>query len=193
MKAYSTRIILILISFIFIFSLIACSPKRVIRGRVVDADTREPIKGAAVAIKWYTDVSGQQIEDVKTVDARQALSDDRGVFKIPEYPDKKYVLGVYKNGYICWSNQGDFSNHPGVAARQKKPGKRDHQIKDGMEIELSPFKKEHSKNLHAGFAVLVAGESTNRPDGPFHQAIEHEYQMWRENLRKDFQKQLGVK
>ena len=62
-----------------------------------------------------------------------------------------------------------------------------------MEIQLEPFKKEHSRPLHAGFAVMVAGESTNHPDGPFHQAIASEFQLWRENLRQDFQKQLGTK
>ena len=62
-----------------------------------------------------------------------------------------------------------------------------------MDIELLPFKKEHSRNLHAGFTIMVAGDSTNKPDGPFHRAIESEYHLWRENLRKEFQQQLGVK
>jgi len=193
MKAYSTTVVLILISCVLILSLITCSPKRVVRGQVMDAESRQPIKGAAVAIKWYTDSSGQQSADIKTVDAAQALSDDKGVFKIPEYPDMKYVLGVYKNGYICWSSHDVFSIQPEVAPKEKYPGKKGHQIKDGMEIKLLPFKKEHSRNLHAGFTVMVAGESTNKPYGPFHQAIEPEFNLWRENLRKDFQKQLGIK
>ena len=191
MKAYSTTVVLI--SCVLILSLITCSPKRVVRGRVMDAESRQPIKSAAVAIKWYSDSSGQPSTGVNTVDAAQALSDDKGIFIIPEYPDKKYVLGVYKNGYICWSSQDVFSIQPEAAAKEKFPGKTDHQIKDGMEIELLPFKKEHSRNLHAGFTVMVAGESTNKPYGPFHEAIEPEFNLWRENLRKDFQKQLGVK
>jgi len=193
MKAYSTTVVLILISCALILSLINCSPKRVVRGRVMDAESQQPIKGAAVAIKWYTDSSGQQSADIKTVDAAQALSDDEGVFKIPEYPDMKYVLGVYKNGYICWSSHDVFSIQPEVAAKEKYPVKKGHQIKDGMEIRLLPLKNEHSRKLHAGFTVMVAGESTNKPYGPFHQAIEPEFNLWRENLRKDFQKQFGVK
>ena len=193
MKAYSTIVVLILISCVLILSLITCSPKRVVRGRVMDAESRQPIKSAAVAIKWYTDSSGQPSTGVKTVDAAQALSDDKGIFIIPEYPDKKYVLGVYKNGYICWSSQDVFLNQPNAAAREKYPGKTGYQIKNGMEIKLVPFKKEHSRNLHAGFTVMVAGESTDKPQGPFHHAIEPEFKLWRENLRKNFQKQLGVK
>jgi hypothetical protein len=191
MKAYSTTVVLILTSFVLILALISCSPKHVVRGRVVDAETRQPIKGAAVAIKWYTESSGKQSDNPESVDARQALSDDRGVFKVPEHSDKKYVLGVYKNGYICWSSQNVFSNQPQAAAKEKYPRKKDHPIKDGVEIELLPLKKEHSRNLHAGFTVMVAGESTNTPNGPFHQAIESEYKLWRENLRKDFRNNLG--
>lgn len=193
MKAYSTTVVLILTSFVLILALITCSPKCVVRGRVLDAETQQPIIGAAVAIRWYTDNSVRQSDETETADAMQTLSDEKGVFQIPEYPDKKYILGVYKNGYICWSSRDVFLNQPEAAAKKNYRPNKIPQIKDGMDIELLPFKKEHSRNLHAGFTVMVAGDSTNKPDGPFHQAIESEYHLWRENLRKEFQKQLGVK
>jgi len=193
MKAYSTIVVLILTVLVFILSIITCSPKCVVRGRVVDAETRQPIKGAVVAIKWYTDTWAQQSSETETVDAMQVFSDTKGVFKVPEYPDKKYILGVYKKGYICWSNRDVFMNRPQAAAKKNYRPEKSPQIKDKMVIELLPFKNEHSRNLHAGFTVMVAGESTDIPNGPFHQAIESEYHLWRENLRKDFRKQLGVK
>jgi hypothetical protein len=62
-----------------------------------------------------------------------------------------------------------------------------------MEIKLEPFQTDHPRDLHAGFTMMVAGESTDSDMGPFHQAIQTEYQLWRENLRKDFQKQVGAK
>ena len=191
MKAYSGIAVLTATSCLLISTFVTCSPKCVVRGRVVDAETRQPVTGAAVAVKWYTDASGRQ--SAETVAAIQSLSDERGVFKIPEYPDKKYILGVYKNGYICWSSRDVFSNQEAAATRKSNKQVKDSQIRDGMEIQLEPFKKEHSRPLHAGFAVMVAGESTNHPDGPFHQAIASEFQLWRENLRQDFQKQLGIK
>ena len=64
---------------------------------------------------------------------------------------------------------------------------------DGMEVELIPQKNFHARDLHAGFAVMVANESTDSEAGPFHQAIQEEYHLWRENMRKDFQKQVGAK
>jgi hypothetical protein len=62
-----------------------------------------------------------------------------------------------------------------------------------MEIGLEPFQESQLRDLHAGFTVMVAGESTDSDSGVFHQAIQTEYQLWRENLRKDFQKQVGAK
>jgi len=174
-------------------SLISCSPKCVVRGRIVDAATQQPIKGAAVAIRWYTDYPDKQSAKTGTVDAAQAVSDAKGVFKIPEYPEKQYILGIYKNGYICWSSQDIFAINPGIYRTKKYRKRKHHQIKEGMQIELEPLQKRYPKELHAGFTVMVAAESTDSDSGPFQQAIQTEYQLWRESLRKDFQKQVGAK
>jgi hypothetical protein len=176
---------------LFIFFL-SCSPKCVVRGRVVDAGTRQPIKGAAVAIRWYKDNPAQLKAESETLDAAQVLSDDSGVFQIPEHPDQKYVLGVYKNGYICWSSRDVFSIDPDELDAEKCRKRKDHMIKDGMQIDLMPLTDIHPRDLHAGFTVMVAGEVTDIDSGPFHKAIQSEYKLWRENLRKDFQKQLGI-
>ena len=173
--------------------LMSCSPKCVVRGCVVDAETRQPIKGAAVAIRWYNDDSGQQPAASETLAAVQSLTDAKGFFFIPEYPDKKYVLGVYKSGYICWSSRDIFLSDPKLSDAGQYRQRKAARIKDGMQVDLRPFKDAHAKNLHAGFAVMVAGESTDTDSGPFNEAIQSEYKLWQENLRKDFQKQLGIK
>ena len=178
---------------LLVLSFISCSSKYVVRGRVVDAKTQQPIKGAAVAIRWYTDHPDQPSAKPATVDAAQAVSNAKGVFKIPEYPEKSYILGVYKNGYICWSSKDIFTTGPGSAPAEKYRKRKDHQLKEGMQIELEPLRKYHPKGLHAGFTVMVAGESTDSDLGPFQRAIQPEYQLWRDNLRKDFQKEVGAK
>ena len=58
-------------------------------------------------------------------------------------------------------------------------------------MKVIPFKKEDPRELHAGFTVMVAGESTDGQYGLFHQAIESEFRLWRESLRKDFRDQFG--
>jgi hypothetical protein len=178
---------------LLVISLLSCSPKYVVRGRVVDAETQQPIKGAAIAIRWYTDYPDKQSAKTGTVDAVQAISDAEGIFKVPEYPEKKYILGVYKNGYICWSSQDVFAIDPILSRTEKYRKREHHRIKEGMQIALEPFRKSYPKEIHAGFTVMVAGESTDSDLGPFQQAIQTEYQLWRENLRKDFQKQVGAK
>jgi hypothetical protein len=160
---------------------------------VVDAETRQPIQGAAVAIKWYEDNSAQLSADPETLDAVQGVSDDQGFFQVPEYPNKKYVLGVYKPGYICWSSRDIFLIDPNAYDADNYRQRKNQPIHDGMQIGLRPLKNIHARNLHAGFTVMVAGEATDTDTGPFNEAIQPEYSLWRENLRKDFRKQLGVK
>jgi hypothetical protein len=193
MKALPATGAVLLTGFILVISLISCSPKCVVRGRVIDAETRQPLHGAAVAIRWYSSDGDSQTAKNKTVAAVQSVTDARGEFKIPEYPDKDYILGIYKNGYICWSSQDIFMVDPKISRTDKYRRRKDHLIQDGMEIELEPLQKIHPRDLHAGFTVMVAGESTDTDIGPFHQAIIPEYKLWRENLRKDFQKQVGAK
>ena len=193
MRIYPTTGVSILISLLLVISLISCSPKSVVRGRVVDAETQQPIRGAAVAIRWYSEYPDKKPAKTGTISAVQSVTDDTGVFKIPEYPDSHHILGVYKNGYICWSSQDIFTTDPGISQMNKYRKRKHHRIKEGMQIELEPLKKIHPKELHAGFAVMVAGESTDSDLGPFNQAIQAEYRLWRENLRKDFQKQVGAK
>jgi len=178
---------------ILVISLISCSPKHVVQGRVVDAVTRQPIQGAAVAIRWYAIESEDQSAKTGTIEAVQSVTDAQGMFKIPKHPDTDHVLGVYKNGYICWSSQDIFIGDPFISRANKYRKRKHHRIRDGMEIKLESLQKKHPREIHAGFTVMVAGESTDSESGPFHQAIQAEYQLWRENLRKDFQKRVGAK
>ena len=191
MKTYSAWGLRVLTGLALFISIIACGPKSIIKVRVMDAETHRPIKGAAVAIRWLEDSLAVLSTQPKTLDAVQALSDEQGVFQIPQYPEKKYVLGVYKAGYICWSSRVIFLMNPDKSGTEKYQRRKRSQIQDGMQIELKPFTKEDSKLLHAGFTVMVAGESTDSNNGPFQQATESEFQLWREGLRKDFQNQFG--
>jgi hypothetical protein len=158
-----------------------------INGRVVDAETRHPIKGAAVAIRWYEDAPENESATIQTVDSAQNISDEDGHFQIPEHRNRNYVMGVYKEGYICWSSRNNFSNakKAAVITRQNIP------VEDGMEIHLQRLKAGDSQDQHAGFTVLVAEEVTDSKKSPFYKAIKPLFKRWRDNLREQFRKTFG--
>ena len=171
----------------------ACSPKFVIQGemvqgRVVHNDTGMPIADAAVAIRWISNQDHRDTGKSTTFKASQDVSDEDGLFHIPKFKNRDYALGVYKEGYVCWYNRDSFLKNEGIT--ENNPG---HVIKiplleNGMEIRLSPFRDSYSRERHAGFTVLVAGECTDTHNGPFNRAIRSEHNKWRDNLRNKYRK-----
>lgn len=187
MKASPIRHALLLTGISLLFSLAACAPKHIINGRVMDAETNQPIKGAAVAIRWFENQSENNSGKVDTFDVAQDLSNKNGNFNIPDHPDKNYVMGVYKEGYICWSSHSSFSNSKNQAAVTRQNPR----IEDGMQVRLEPLKDGDSRDQHAGFTVLVAEEVTASKKSPFYKAIKPLFKRWRDNLRKEFQKMFS--
>jgi len=189
MQANPVKRALFLVSIALFLSLAACASKSIINGRVVDAETGQPIKDAAVAIRWLENQSEDNSSPVHTFDAAQDKSDKDGNFSIPEYQNRKYVMGVYKEGYICWSSRSDFSSGTPEKTSLKFPPN----VENGMEIHLAPLTEGYSRDKHAGFAVLVAGEVAESKKGPFYKAIMPLFRKWRDSLRKEFQKKMGYK
>ena len=187
MKAKSIRPTRLLMFIILGLFLAACTPKYVINGQVLDAETRQPIKGAAVAIRWYESHTDANSTTTRTLDVNQALSDDRGNFTFPDYPEKNYVMGIYKEGYICWSSRSSFSNGTKSAAVSNGEA----QPRDGMQVCLEPFTEEHSQDQHASFTVLVAEEVSASKKSPFYEAIKPIFIRWRDSLREEFNKTFG--
>lgn len=177
-----------LLTFVFLgFFLAACTPKCIINGRVVDAETRHPIEGAAVAIRWYENNDSNDSAKTRTVDVNQGLSDAEGKFKFPRHPEKNYVMGVYKEGYICWSSHSSFSNsNESVAV--PKAGMR---VQNNMVVQLERLKGGDSDDQHASYTVLVAEEVTASKHSPFYEAIKPLFKRWRDNLREEFKKTFG--
>ena len=56
---------------LLILSLAACATKGTIKGRVVDAETEHPIKGAAVAVRWVEDQPEANTSTSQTFDSAQ--------------------------------------------------------------------------------------------------------------------------
>jgi len=81
-------------------------------GKVVDAETKEAIEGAAVLVVFYTNEPGPAGSITRYSDALETLSDKNGAFRIPEHkvtPEKwSYFLDphgyftIFKPGYGCY-------------------------------------------------------------------------------------------
>ena len=187
MKTKSIKSALVLAGTLVFISLAACAPKSIINGRVVDAETEHPIKGAAVAIRWVEEPHESNSAASKAFDSTQDFSDKDGYFKIPDHPDKNFVMGVYKEGYICWSNRSSFTD----GKKEATIARQNMRVENGMLVRLEPLKAGHSQDQHASFTVLVAEEVTESKQSPFYEAIMPLFKSWRDNLREQFRKTFG--
>jgi hypothetical protein len=189
MKAKSISITSLSTFILLGLTLAACTPKCMLNGRVVDAETQYPVEGAAVAIRWYENIDSNGAASTRTIDVNQGLSDEDGKFKFPDHRDKDYVMGVYKEGYICWSNRSRFSG----GAQSAAVPKTDTRVLKDMVIRLERLKRGHSEDQHASFTVLVAEEVAAPKQSPFYNAIKPLFRRWRGNLREEFRKTFGRK
>jgi Carboxypeptidase regulatory-like domain len=181
----------ILLCSILILAPCACTPKKLVTGRVLDAETGRPIEGAVVAIRWLQDRSDDVSDGNDTLEATQDFSDQNGTFRIPQYPGKPYVMGVYKKGYVCWSSRDKFLPSEKNAGVSQSLVSQPVHVDNGMAIQLKPFKNEYRRDEHAGFTMQVAGAVADNPAGPFQQAIKSEFELWRNDLRQDFEEAFG--
>ncbi len=93
MKAKFIKPALLLTGILFFLSLVGCTPKCIINGRVVDAETEHPIKGASVAVRWYEDPPETNSGTTQTSNFARDLADEDGYFTIPDRADKNFVMG----------------------------------------------------------------------------------------------------
>jgi hypothetical protein len=96
------------------------------RGRVVDARTKEPIRGAVVVAAWYYDVYAVVQTNEQFHDAIEVLTDDRGHFVVDASEIERRapsrtkfpVFTVFKLGYAYY--RGWFGSLEDMARRKSK-------------------------------------------------------------------------
>lgn len=88
-------------------------------GKVIDAETKEPIEGAVVLVVYKTEQYGLAGPVSQFADAQEILTDKKGEFKIPairinklriisgweRYPDVR----IFKPGYGCYPTHKDVT------------------------------------------------------------------------------------
>ena len=109
-------ITIILIGVLIIFVSTQCTGSWLIyhkpefRGKVMDAETRDPIKGAVVVVMYYSYpiISGPGGGSAYIINVKETLTDDNGIFRIPSYTtfinpnsvEDRADFIIYKPGYL---------------------------------------------------------------------------------------------
>jgi hypothetical protein len=85
------------------------------KGKVVDAETKEPIKGAVVVVMYYSSpiITGPGGGSSYIIHVKETLTDENGVFVIPSYSrliqpnslEGRVEFIIYKPGYGSFPNQ----------------------------------------------------------------------------------------
>jgi hypothetical protein len=132
-----------------------CGMHYTIQGKVLDSETRQPVAGAVVAIKWerYQFTPPGLPPNRTRYGTSESITDAQGQFSIPKYPFADHFMGVYKHGYVGWSSEEVY--HPeGKTYEEKYVWREKRQVNDGMVIELVPI-------IHEGFPVLEHARFVN--------------------------------
>jgi hypothetical protein len=147
-------VIIIILLFITTFSYAAT-----FKGRVIDADTKEPIEGAAVVAHWREERATIAGPSTKPKDVKEALTDKNGewVIKGPGgreggnltaiftfltgiHYTKRPEFIIFKPGYCSWPNGFGIE-----ACKEKIRPKGNGEIMEGKTIELPKLTKREDR------------------------------------------------
>ncbi|NVN89942.1 MAG: carboxypeptidase regulatory-like domain-containing protein [Desulfuromonadales bacterium] len=119
---------------------------KAIKGKIVDAETGQPIEGAILLVEW-TKNHGFGNTYTTSEKAIEVLSDKNGAVTIPGYNDSTAEnpdVTIYKPGYVAWNNYWIF---PGYKKRS------DFSWIGGYVFKLERFKSEYSYIDHEEYVM----------------------------------------
>lgn len=129
-------------------------------GKVVDAETKEPISGAAVLAVYYKSGPSPGGSITIAVDAQETLTDDKGEFRIPRalrwfslrrgLTEDRIV--IFKPGY------GAFPHHARSRAVDVKGHEKGYQ--DGLSYELPKLETEEERKDNLFFNYYLGRTRT---------------------------------
>jgi hypothetical protein len=201
------RILLLIIMFLTIVSAAPCFASWLIyhkpefRGKVIDAETKEPIGGAvAVAIYFkYPIISGPGGGSASIIHIKETLTDEKGEFYIPSYTamiqpnsvedDTRFI--IYKPGYGKFPHQRTSPPKPMSSPAIEKFFLKDSFGKEGeIVLDFEPFKKAYGtyrvvelprlKTKKDRLRAIPSPPSDFKKDCPLlYEAINAEYKRFR--------------
>jgi len=116
-----------------------------ITGRVIDAETQQPIEGAVVLVEWTKTKGVPGMAHTESAKVIEVVSDKDGKITISGDFDPMVnspSVTVYKKGYVAWNNEYIFPDY-------KK--RTDFKWGDGYVFRLERFKNSYSYINHDSF------------------------------------------
>ena len=149
-----------------------------ISGRIIDAETQQPIEGAIVLVEW-TKTHGYPFSATTSFKVEEVVSDSSGKVELSGIFDP-FVnfpqVTVYKQGYVAWNSRFIFP--PGYTKRTDFIWRR------GYAFRLEHFKPEYKYIDHIGFLYDSIGTG-NYDKKNIYKTIDWERSMVRHELDKE--------
>lgn len=158
------------------------------KGRLIDADTKEPIEGAVVVASWNKAIDTIAGESTTLIDVKECLTDKNGEWSItgpkgrlpghgPIPPLSLFIsytreplFIVFKPGYCSWPNGFSID---ACRNRIKIIGGKDEGIGEGGTLELPKLTKREDR-IEAQSISEPAGEYPSEKLKEFHRLINEE-------------------
>lgn len=121
------------------------------RGKVIDAETKQPIEGAVVVAVWTERIFRPFKPKTVFREAKEVFTNNNGEFEIPGYVEGKVgetALGVqYPHIYIF---KPGYYSYPAMAhlAKIEHQGRNPFHPYTHIELTFAKSEKERKKNLH---------------------------------------------
>jgi hypothetical protein len=157
----------------------ACGMHYNIRGKVINAQTEQPVEGAVVAIHWLRYKLGPPglPTPKEYYGTTERLTDVQGGFTIPKYTFGTPFMGVYKKGYVCWSS--DIQFNPQGKTGDEMYVHRLVKVKNGMVVKLEPRGGNFPAVGHAYFVYMdVRGQLWVSAPSLFDKATSEEAKIY---------------
>ena len=186
MRKSLTHILIIFVTVICFFSINPIAHAKTFSGRVIDADTQEPIEGAVVVVYWH-EARRTSIGDLSTrlKDVKETLTDKNGEWSVAGsaggentissylslitgmYYTREPEFIIFKPGYCCWPEGFAID-----ACSEKLNPEGNGKIREGNIIELLKLRRE--KDRVRNIPGIAGGENALEKQKEFIRLINEE-------------------
>ena len=182
------KIILIGVILILFLVIFTHASDRTYQGKVIDADTKEPIEGAVVLVYWWEEKGAFLGSLERLKDVKETLTDRDGKWSIvgPESDKKKIVRGMLSTIAIVWAirNPGFVIFKPGYcswpngfsieACKDKIGPERTDQIMEGKTVEFDLPRLTNGEDRLKGLPGVIEGRNSLKKQKEFIRLINEE-------------------